>query len=174
MSLPYFDYERAAPWNLIGATLNDIELINSCFKEILVFDVDFSNTNLTGADFREADLSEVDFCNANLTDANFENCFIKRCNFTGANLSTANFTNSKIFFGTLAKANLSKTNLTGAKIVSVELENANISDAITKDTIFKQLKSGPELGLSQEVKDAIAEYKKIMTIINPPERWEKY
>jgi len=56
-----------------------LNLQKCTFQEYLIREVDFSDTNLSGADFRDADLAGSQFSGTVLTDANLigaKNCTI--------------------------------------------------------------------------------------------------
>ncbi|MEO0970517.1 MAG: pentapeptide repeat-containing protein [Cyanobacteria bacterium J06639_18] len=128
LSVPYFDYEWADPWSLKGTPMNELELSNSCFQELLLIDVQFRGANLKNSNFKGTELFDIDFNNADLTNVNFETCYISDCNFVGANLSGANFTDVIFLSGNLDNANLSRTNFTRAKLDAVAFkENAFIN-----------------------------------------------
>ena len=125
--------------NLIGASLNNLDLTGISLNEVDLTGADFTNSNLTNADFREADLTNAKLVNTDLTAADMQNADLTKANLsesclnqtrlTHATLVEANLTDVKSIKANFVHANLVKATLIGAKLVNAKLSHAILSGA---------------------------------------------
>jgi hypothetical protein len=88
--------------------------------------IDFSYTNLAGADLSRASLSRasLSFANltrANLTRVNLTHALLTRANLTGAYLADANLTHANLSHANLPDANLPRADLTRTDLRAADL-----------------------------------------------------
>ncbi len=103
--------------NSIGErfTMERACLLDAHFKNANIFSSSFRGADARGADFspkedhKETQLHHIDFSNSNLEGANFSGAELKESIFYGANLTDANFTNAKIDENAFRDAYLCRT-----------------------------------------------------------------
>jgi uncharacterized protein YjbI with pentapeptide repeats len=110
-------------------------------KQDRVF-LDFSSTNLEGANFDNANLELSDFSNANLKKAFFwgadlEMATLSKVNLSFANLSCANLRSAGISSANLEGAFLRNSNLEYAELLTSNLKDAHLEKANLKKTNFE-------------------------------------
>ncbi len=98
-----------------------------------LFEVDFINAQLPGANLEGARISRTNLEHANLTGACLKKSRLINVNLNGANLSEANLCDAHFDTVALNSANLQRTRLIGARLFATKLNNANLSSAYILD-----------------------------------------
>lgn len=107
--------------NLSRINLEQLEAPSGRFRT-----VDFSHSDLTGANLKQADLAQASFVGANLTHANLSGAILTKVNFQGANLRGANLSQADLSNADLAGAILDQTNLLGATLTGIKLDPGTV------------------------------------------------
>lgn len=136
--------EDLAGANLLGTTLNEVDLTEANLERVNLRGADWNDVDLSGANLAGANLAGADFSGSLLSDVNLTGASLQRCslaltNLSGANLTGANLTEANLSNANLSDANLTDANLTGAdlqdaglvrtKLMGVTLDNANVKQA---------------------------------------------
>jgi uncharacterized protein YjbI with pentapeptide repeats len=117
-----------------GANLSQSDLSNA-----LLFEGDFTDTNLNGANLSKAKLSGAKLSGAKLTQANLIEARFGSADLEGANLTSANLTKAEFGSAKLNRANFTQANLTQSDFGGYDLRgsngNSNSSDHISHSGI---------------------------------------
>lgn len=93
------------------------------FKGATLFNCNFEETTLQGADLSAANLRQ-----ANLKQANLSKADLKGADFRGATLRNADLSGADLRWANLEGVDLSGSNLSGANFDGTNLKNANLKD----------------------------------------------
>lgn len=95
------------------------------------YNVDLTNSDLTGSNFTNSDITLVKFIDSVSDNTIFVNSYIRDSDFSDASFINADFTTSFIF-----DVDFINTNLDGADFTNVEFINVDFTGASTVGTIF--------------------------------------
>lgn len=121
---------------LANLLLTDIEQFNSEIKSIKgsidLSEMDFSNSNLEGANFINVDLTSSSFADAHLTEVKFDGCDLTSVDFTRANIIESSFSESVLngtdfSYSKVDYSNFSDADLAGAVFQGADLSNSDFS-----------------------------------------------
>ena len=115
-------------------TLSHVDFTGSnLYGADFINDVNLTYTKLNGADFTDATLKDVDFTDATLKDVDFTNIDLSSCTLTNSWLSETklpvNLSGLNLSRADMSKMDLTGTNLTGANLTDVNLTKANLTGA---------------------------------------------
>lgn len=94
--------------------------------------VDFSDTDLVGANLSSAQFEDANFYSTNLAGANLDGTFLYGADLSNANLVGANLINVNLEYGKLVRADLSSASLSFADLNGAALVNANLYGAFLR------------------------------------------
>lgn len=95
------------------------------FSDLELYDLNFSEQDLSGANFSNAKLDKINFQRSRLGNANFSNSKISSSNFQYARLEKSNFNNTYIYDVDFTNSNLRKSDFRKAYIINSKLLNGN-------------------------------------------------
>lgn len=150
---PWEDFAGA---NLVGTTLNEVDLTGANLERVNLRGADWNDVDLTGASLVGANLAGADFSGALLSDVNLSGASLLRCslalaNLSGANLTGANLTSANLVQANLSDANLTDANLTGADLQGAGLVRTKLMGVNWENTHVKQARFKIDSGLSEQM-----------------------
>lgn len=159
--------EDLAGANLLGTTLNEVDLTGANLERVNLRgadwnDVDLSGANLAGANLAGADLSGALLSDVNLAGANLQRCSLALANLSGANLTGANLTETNLSNANLSDANLTNANLTGADLQDAGLVRTNLMGVKLDNANVKQARFKIDSGLSEEMEQTLKSHGAIV------------
>lgn len=123
---------------LVNLLNTDIAAFNEKIKELKgsidLSELDFSNSNLEGANFFNVDLTSSSFADSHLTDVKFEGCDLTSVDFTRANIVECSFAESVLngtdfSYATVDYSNFSDADLAGSIFQGANMTNSDFSMA---------------------------------------------
>ena len=104
--------------------------------------LDFTRTNLGGANLFKANLGRANFSEANLSDADLSGAFLGETNFNEANLTRIKFNEANLRKAVLIHANLSEAFLIRADLREAIFGGANLSGANLREANLSEANLG--------------------------------
>jgi uncharacterized protein YjbI with pentapeptide repeats len=152
--------EDLAGANLLGTTLNEVDLTGANLERANLRGADWNDVDLSGANLAGANLAGADFSGALMSDVNLSLASLPRCSLALANLSGANLTGANLTEANLSQANLSDANLTDANLTGADLQGAGLvrtklMGVNWENTQVKQARFKIDSGLSEEMQQTL-------------------
>ena len=127
--------------------------------------------NLIGASLEELNLQGIYLSGVKLGGANLSKTILSSANLFEANLVGANLTQTNLSHANLNEADFFKANLTNTNFTNAYLKNAYFKDAVISDTIFEKADlEGTQLDLtpqhSEEMQDKTSRIEEEVLILN--------
>lgn len=122
------------PALLIDAIMSDIDLSELSLYQIIMMEVNLTNsnlekTNLSGANLEYVNLTDANLRNSNLTSTNLRKSSLHQANLQYANLSHVNLQEAFLIEANLQDTTLIKANLKQAILVKSRLQRALLAEA---------------------------------------------
>lgn len=117
-----------------NATLQDADLSDLCFENVLFSHCNFSQTNLSHCAF-----TNVLFESCALTNCDFSKSRMHQCELRNSQFKGANFSSSRMSHLRIQNSNLRYANFTESQLEQCEIVSSDLADTFFASCTFKQL-----------------------------------